>query len=208
MEQMFRLRHEVFVEQLKWNLPLAKDGLEIDQFDTDDAIYLLFLDSRRNVQGSKRLLPTTKPHLMSELFPHLVAGHIPTGEHIWESSRSCVHPDCRDRGIIGELFLAMVEVGLLWGIEKITFVSSMKFYPTILHAGWGIIPLGFPEVDDTGYENIAAYLAINPVSLHNMRRNYRIQKSVLNAAALPVLQHARAARRGNTFLQPRSDHIV
>ena len=184
LDQMFRMRHTVFVDQLKWDLPLAKNGLEKDQFDTDDTIYLLSLDSQGNVQGAKRIMPTTKPHLMSEVFPHLVAGEIPRGEHIWESSRSCVHPACRDTGIIGELFLAMVEIGLLMGIERITFISSMKFYPTILHAGWGIVPLGFPEIDKTGHENIAAYLTVNPVSLHNMRRNYRVERSVLGGIPL------------------------
>lgn len=179
MDQMFRLRHRVFVEQLGWDLPLAQNGLEQDQFDTDNAIYLLSLDDRGSVLGAKRMLPTTQPHLMSEVFPHMVAGDIPAGPHIWESSRSCVHPDCRDRGIIGELFLAMVEVGLIMGIDKITFVAGMSFYPTILHAGWGVAPLGFPQADETGAENIAACLTINPISLRNMRRNYRITRSVL-----------------------------
>lgn len=180
MEQMFRQRHRVFVEQLKWDLPLAAGGLERDQFDTEDAIYLLSLDHQGNVNGSKRILPTIKPHLMSELFPHMVTGEIPRGNHIWESSRSCISPDCRDSGIIGELFLAMVEVGLALSIQQIIFVSSMAFYPTILHAGWGVVPLGLPEPDGTGQENIAAYLTINPVSLHNMRRNYQTHHSVLH----------------------------
>tara|TARA_R110002073_G_scaffold211794_3_gene372130 strand:+ start:1762 stop:2379 length:618 start_codon:yes stop_codon:yes gene_type:complete len=180
LRQMFQQRHDIFVEQLKWNLPLAKDSLEQDQFDTGDAIYLLSFDKDRTLLGSKRLLPTTKPHLMSELFPHMVARDIPTGPHIWESSRSCVSPLCRNKGVIGELFLAMVEVGLMSGIEKITFVAGMDFYPTILHAGWGVVPLGFPEPDGKGQENIAGYLTIDPVSLHNMRRNYRVTRSVLH----------------------------
>ncbi|WP_339864842.1 acyl-homoserine-lactone synthase [Paremcibacter congregatus] len=187
MDQMFRLRHRIFVEQLGWKLPEARDGKEIDRFDTEDAIYLLSLDGDRKLLGSKRLLPTTQPHLMSEVFPHMVAGDVPAGPHIWESSRSCVHPDCRDRGIIGHLFLAMVEVGLIMGIEKITFVADMAFYPTILHAGWGVAPLGFPQVDETGAENIAACLTINPISLRNMRHNYQVEHSMLNHLPLKAV---------------------
>jgi len=41
LEQMFRLRYKIFVEQLGWDLPHAKDGLEIDEFDTEDTIYLI-----------------------------------------------------------------------------------------------------------------------------------------------------------------------
>jgi N-acyl-L-homoserine lactone synthetase len=49
---------------------LAKpDRLERDQFDNDDAIYLLAIDGRTVVGGSQ-LVPSTKPHLLSEVLPH------------------------------------------------------------------------------------------------------------------------------------------
>ena len=188
LDQMYRQRYEVFVDQLKWHLPQAKNGLEIDEFDTEDTIYLISRDDQGNVQGSKRLIPTLKPHLMSEVFPHLISGDVLRGPHIWESSRSCISPKCRDTGIIGELFLAMVEVGLLLSIEKITFVCNMKFYPTILHAGWGIAPLGVPQTDDNGEDHIAACLTINSISLQNMRRNYQVCQTMLNS--FPIMKAA------------------
>jgi len=78
----------------------------------------------------------------------------------------------------------MVEAGLLLTIEKITFVCNMKFYPTILHAGWGIVPLGIPQTDKDGEDHIAASLTINSISLQNMRRNYHVCQTILNSFPL------------------------
>ncbi len=186
MEQMFRQRYSVFVEQLNWDLPEAKDGLEVDEFDTDDTIYLLSIDRKGRLQGSKRLNPTMAPHLMSGKFPHLVEGEVPRGPHIWESSRSCIPASGRGNGVIGQLFLAMVETSLLFGVRQITFVAGMDFYQTIIRAGWGHVPLGYPQPDASGEDNIAGSLIIDPIALHNMRRKYGIMQPVVNTAAASI----------------------
>lgn len=70
MERCYRLRHQIYVDERKW-LDLARwDGREIDQFDTDDTIYLLAIDDAKIV-GHMRMIPTDKPTLLSELFPQL-----------------------------------------------------------------------------------------------------------------------------------------
>ena len=38
---MHRDRKKIFVDALKWDVPVVDGQYEIDQFDTDDAIYLL-----------------------------------------------------------------------------------------------------------------------------------------------------------------------
>ncbi len=186
LRQMYQQRYQVFVEMLNWDLPLAKDGLEMDQYDTSDTLYLLKLDHNGEVLGSKRMNPTMRPHLMVDLFSHLVEGAVPRGRNIWESSRSCVPPSQQDQGIIGELFLGMAEAALIFHITRITFVVGMKFYPTVLHAGWGITPLGIPHKDDNGEELIAGMLIINPNSLNMMRWKYKVTRPVLDTTpALP-----------------------
>jgi N-acyl-L-homoserine lactone synthetase len=47
LDQHFRLRHEIFVEERKWEVLRRPDGREIDAYDNEDAIYLLALDGRR-----------------------------------------------------------------------------------------------------------------------------------------------------------------
>src|ERR1700681_263563 len=66
----FRLRHEIYVKQRKWMALDRPDGLEKDQFDTDDAVYLFCIDGGQLI-GAMRALPTLMPTLMSDIFPYL-----------------------------------------------------------------------------------------------------------------------------------------
>ncbi|MGO7163528.1 hypothetical protein ACCS78_30340 [Rhizobium johnstonii] len=61
MEKIWRFRHEQFVERLGWEALRRNDGLEIDQFDHDRALHT-------------RLLPTTEPHLSSDVYPQIMKG--------------------------------------------------------------------------------------------------------------------------------------
>lgn len=86
-EQMGRYRREIFINQLGWELNTI-DGMELDEFDGPDAVYVCSQDEERNVNGVARLLPTTGPYLMEKVFPQLWAGNtLPCDQQIWELSR-------------------------------------------------------------------------------------------------------------------------
>src|SRR5690242_6135136 len=70
-DSMFRDRKAVFIDRLGWNLQTIDGNREIDQFDTPDAVYVVEANAEQRHLASLRLLPTTKPHLMSEVFPFL-----------------------------------------------------------------------------------------------------------------------------------------
>ncbi|OUL98900.1 acyl-homoserine-lactone synthase [Variovorax sp. JS1663] len=81
-----RYRHEVFVETLGWDLA-TQAGLELDQFDRPDTIYVAAREEERYV-GIARLLPTVRPYLLSEVFPQLMGdAPLPSSEGVWELSR-------------------------------------------------------------------------------------------------------------------------
>ncbi len=87
LDGMARYRHRVFVEKLGWDLNCS-DGLEIDQFDREDTVYVLGQDAAGAVIGTARLLPTTRPYLLGEVFPQLLNGApVPASPTIWELSR-------------------------------------------------------------------------------------------------------------------------
>ena len=92
MEQAYRLRHRVFVEEMKWTDLDRGDGREIDQFDTDAAVHMLYLNDDGVLLGYQRMLPSTKPHLLSDVLPDLCDGERPVGANIWEWTRYSVHP--------------------------------------------------------------------------------------------------------------------
>ncbi|PSM15889.1 MULTISPECIES: acyl-homoserine-lactone synthase [unclassified Nitratireductor] len=92
IDEMFRMRAAVFADRLEWDVTVT-DGREVDRFDAEDPLYLLSLDDRTGaLLGAVRLLPTTGPNMLRDVFPVLVPGGAPASPLIWESSRFAVNP--------------------------------------------------------------------------------------------------------------------
>jgi N-acyl-L-homoserine lactone synthetase len=84
---MARYRHEVFVEKLGWKLH-TRGRLELDEFDRKDTLYLIARNSRGEIVGTSRLLPTHRPYLLASVFPELLGDMpAPCSPDIWELSR-------------------------------------------------------------------------------------------------------------------------
>jgi len=87
LQQLGDYRHRVFVEQLGWRLS-CENALEFDQFDRADTVYVVARDHIGNINGCARLLPTTQPYLLADVFPELLHGAPPPrATEIWELSR-------------------------------------------------------------------------------------------------------------------------
>ena len=123
-------RHRVFVERLGWQLPLSEAGFERDEFDRADTLYALVRDARGHICGCARLLPTTGPYLLADVFPGLLGGlPPPSAPEVWELSRyttEVTHADAdtaeaaRER--FRDLLRAVVEAALSRGARRlITF---------------------------------------------------------------------------------------
>lgn len=83
-------RYKVFCEKLGWELDTfdSHSGLELDQFDRPDTVYVIAKNEFDEICGHARLLPTVKPYLIGEVFPELMNGApIPSCETVWELSR-------------------------------------------------------------------------------------------------------------------------
>ncbi len=84
---MGRYRHRVFVEKLGWQLQ-CENGLEYDQFDRDDTVYVVAQNATHEIIGTARLLPTKRPYLLGEVFPQLMNDlPVPASADVWELSR-------------------------------------------------------------------------------------------------------------------------
>jgi N-acyl-L-homoserine lactone synthetase len=146
-------RKRVFVDQLKWDVPVVEECYEIDQFDDEHAHYIVVTgENGTDHLGSVRLLPSTRPHILGSIFPSLCAGEVPTGENVWEITRLCISPEVRRRAqsmeIRRKLAIAIVEFGLLRGIDRFTLVTNMGHVPALLALGWDCEPLGLPQPAD------------------------------------------------------------
>lgn len=90
LDDMYRLRARVFAGRLGWEVNIEND-MEIDQFDHMDPGYIVGLDDNMNVISCARVLQTTGPHMLSDVFDAILCGEPPVrSPNIWESTRFCV----------------------------------------------------------------------------------------------------------------------
>ena len=133
LDDMFRLRATVFKERLQWDVEVH-NGREIDVFDDADPLYLLARDDAiGRLEGAVRLLPTTGPNMLRDVFPQLLTGdEIVESPLVWESSRFCIDPDLVQNAngglnrVTSELLCALVEVGIRVGLQKIVSVYDAR----------------------------------------------------------------------------------
>ena len=147
----FRLRHDIYVKQRKWMALDRPDGLEKDQFDTDDAVYLFCIDGGQLI-GAMRALPTQMPTLMSDIFPYLnIRGPI-RRQDVFELSRIFVIPERHGEhaGPRVEMLLltAITEYGISIGLTGFSIVLESWWLPRFERIGWKAQPLGMPQTID------------------------------------------------------------
>lgn len=150
MDGAYRLRHRIFVEKMGWSALRKPDGREIDQFDTEDALNFVGWEDGA-VYCYSRLLPTTKPHLLSEVYPEILDGaEVPSGPDIYEWTRTCVAPERRDSkmGIdrtARMLFTGVAEACVQLGIRALTVETDPLWITRFLELGWRARPLALPR---------------------------------------------------------------
>jgi N-acyl-L-homoserine lactone synthetase len=148
LRAMFEARKKVFVDLLRWDIPVLAGRFEIDQFDDEHARYIILLDAAGRHLASTRLLPTTRPGILSELYPELSDEPLPEGESIYEITRFCLTPDCtaaERRAIRNQLVTAIARHALVNGISTYTGVADMSWLRQILGFGWECRLLGEPK---------------------------------------------------------------
>jgi len=137
LDQMFRLRFETCIQKWGWKVPGATDGKDIDEFDNEEAVYMLLLsDDRRTVLGCCRFNPTTSPYMISKLWPETCdLQPAPSDPTIWEASRFVVRGGLGSKSdyleLMWRLSTGMCEFCVSAGIEQIVWYTDPPFYHTI-----------------------------------------------------------------------------
>lgn len=151
MRAMFEARKRVFVDLLGWDLPVLADRFEIDQYDDQHARYLILADTDLNHLASARLLPTTRPHILGDLFPELCDAPPPTGPQTWEITRFCLDRSLRAperRRWRDALITALAHYALEHSITTYIGVAEQGWLDQILQFGWNAALLGPPRTID------------------------------------------------------------
>lgn len=177
-----RLRYEIFVEEMGWTDLARPDRLEIDAFDHDEAIHHICLRDGR-LAGYQRMLPTTRPHLLTHVLTDLFEGPPPCGPDVYELTRYAVAPDFRDgrRGIctVGSALIAgFVEWGLAHGVDKVIIEFEPMWVLRALQLQFLARPLGYQRT----YGNqqvVATLLQFNRNTLRAVRERRGCHEPVL-----------------------------
>ncbi len=191
--QMHEIRKRTFHDRLNWQVRTLRSW-EIDEFDALDPLYLVSIGQNGAVRGSLRLLPTTGPNMLADVFPEL----LPDGTRIesatiWESSRFSVDQEAaaeRSENLLnrvtGELLIGIVEVGLLVGLTDVVSVYDALFSRILKRADCAAELIGKPARIGSvmGY---AALFEISDRMLANLRKASGINETVLEQASFAQL---------------------
>lgn len=171
LDEMFKLRHLVFRERLNWQVQSIV-GRERDKYDDLNPVYVVCCNDENTVEGCWRLLPTTGPYMLKDIFPELLAHHpAPRHPSVWEASRFAVHTQERSyRSIAGlnritkMMLAALHEFGMQHDIKKIVAVSDVRFERLLVRSGASVNRFGPPrQIGDV--KTVAGWLDINQASL-------------------------------------------
>ena len=189
IEEMFRLRHDIYVGRRGWKALEKPDGRDVDQFDTDSTVYILGIDDSGNVTAGLRLNPTTGPHLIRDIFPHAVTEEpIPVGNSIYEFTRwfvvkERISPE-ENRRVAGELLVAMLEYGKSIGLTHISLCCDSFFWKTMQEMRWDVRRLG-PVTRYPEGKAIAVLFDVSDRMIANTREVRDVSGSVWRYALLP-----------------------
>jgi acyl-homoserine lactone synthase len=181
LEQAFRLRHTVFVDERHWEALRRPDGCEIDQFDDADAVHIIAAE-RDTVVGYARLRSTVKPHLLSDVHPFLCLRPYRRAPSVWEWTRYCVRKDRRREGsalgrVGSEIMVAIAE----WSLDNGIADSVLELHPAreafLTALSFKLRRLGLP-VEMDGEPVVAVQLHFDESTPKAMRETCGVHGSV------------------------------
>jgi acyl homoserine lactone synthase len=122
---MFCDRADQFSNRLGWQVSVDETGAERDQYDDLCPLYVIWEQPDGSHGGSMRLLPTTGPVMVNEVFGHLTGGAPITSPLIWECTRFCL---ARRAGgnVAAALMLAGGEVMTGFGVRHFAGVFDAR----------------------------------------------------------------------------------
>lgn len=188
MDRAFRFRHSIFVEEKGWTDLRQPDGLERDRFDDIHAIHQICLRDDEIV-GYQRLLPTTRPHLLTDVLTDLCRRRPPRGPRVFEWTRFCVAPGRREMrprgdGPFLELAQGVVEWGMAHRVDTVTVAIDWRLMVIAMQLRFFVRPLGFPKRIGRD-EVVALRMSFNGETLATIRQARGCDDPVLPDLLLP-----------------------
>lgn len=200
MDKVYRFRHAFFVEHLKWEACRKPDGRERDQFDGPSCSHVIGFE-RDEVVSYSRLLPTTRPHLQTHLYPEILKGApSPSGSRIYEWTRCAVAPAKRESAkgidaVSGASFTAVAEAVERLGLDGLLVQTHPVLVARLIDMGWDVEPLALPCRYGESLL-LPIYARLTPDTVNRCRETFSLRGQVLDNTGLdrPIAPEIRARR--------------
>jgi acyl-homoserine lactone synthase len=186
LDQFHFQRHRVYAEELEW-VPAVPSRREFDPFDTNDAVFILFMEDGKLVAGS-RLIETDKPHLVSEVFPNIFTiAPIVRSASVVEWTRGFVIPERRgDLRLMAQCCAAVMEYCIEHGYSQIGGIQDTKWLALWRKMRWNVRIHG--EAVMMGEDPwLPAYFDVSYEAMANARLLGRLPGSVLLDSRRPAV---------------------
>jgi N-acyl-L-homoserine lactone synthetase len=157
-----RLRKQVFVDELKWDIP-HNETIEMDQYDTPVAHYSLVIRDGVVVGGARAMATTASwgehTYMLRDAYsgklPHIPA-HVMSVEiaspRVWECTRLVISDSLttqRDRSDCLRLIVdGLVEIAIAHGADELICLSSLALMRALRQLGYDATRLGEPYRND------------------------------------------------------------
>ena len=140
----------MFHDRLGWEVT-SDNGMEHDEFDQANPVYVLVRGNDDDLAACWRLLPTNGPYMLRDVFPQQLAGlSAPQSPHVWELSRFAMAEGKADAVGFGlsNIPVRMVQAAVRFaqenGIERFVSVTSVAIERMFRKLGVHIERLGPP----------------------------------------------------------------
>lgn len=192
LDDMFRMRHRILADQWGWQVPNVADGIDRDEFDTDQTVYFVQQNEEGSVIATARINPTMGPHMLSDVFPDVCDQRpIPRAPDTFELSRYVVDKHAvSNRDFIGVAFgllAGVTEFCEATGIRNLSWYAFQLTYALSLQV-WKTSPLGRPQThEDDNAVYIPAVSSIDAEAVVRTRLKARLEGPVARyVTPLPV----------------------
>lgn len=117
-DAMFRDRATQFRDRLGWAVTVDEQGMERDEYDALNPLYVIWQNPDGGHGGSMRFLPTVGPTMINDHFADLIGGAALQSPLIWECTRFCLSPDA-DTRVAAALMLGGGELMRSFGLSHL-----------------------------------------------------------------------------------------
>lgn len=190
LNDMFQLRHSIFVDGKKWDHLRKPNGLEQDEFDTINSTYILKLSSEDEILGGMRLYPTTGPTQLNTIFKDTcVLSAQPSAPEHYEWSRYFItdprHRSKHGKPVHMELYAGILEYAVAMNIKSLSGYIEVNTFMRSKRMPWDMRQLGIPTEyggkngEPTGY-GLPTLLTLDETMLQKTKAVWRMIFPILS----------------------------